>query len=228
MAIGQSKGALAPAQSSMTAQADRDESGDDLKEQVIEQAMPAGGRILRPPLLASLHWATATLVVVGLAVILVREIVEAKAGRASLLEVHRWCGLLVLGLALWRLQLRLRLGALSDLLPRRSTFARFVACTVHGLLYALLLAVPILGWCLSSADGQRIDLFGLPLPLPVAADEELADKLHAWHTTLAWAFAALIATHAAAACWHQFFLREPILRAMWPWHLSNDKRGESP
>ena len=194
----------------------------------IEQAMPAGGRTMRPPLLAALHWATATLLVLGLAVILVRELVEAKDGRASLLEIHRWCGLLALGLVVWRLQLRMRLGALSDLVPRRSRSARIVAGAVHGLLYGLLLAVPILGWGLSSADGQRIDLFGLPLPLPVAADEEVADTLHAWHTTLAWTFASLIAVHAVAACWHQFLRREPILRAMWPWHLSNDKRGESP
>ena len=198
------------------------------EQQDIERATPAGARSMRPPLLAALHWTTATLVVLGLAVILVREILEAKAGRASLLELHRWCGLLALGLVVWRLQLRMRLKPLSDLVPSRSRRARIVAATVHGLLYGLLLAVPILGWCLSSADGQRIDLFGLPLPRLVVADEELADKLHAWHTTLAWAFASLIAAHALAGCWHQFLRREPILRAMWPWQLSNDKRGESP
>jgi cytochrome b561 len=120
----------------------------------------------------------------------------------------------------------MRLGALSDLLPRRSRRARIVAGTVHGLLHGLLLAVPILGWSLSSADGQRIVVFGLPLTLPVAADEEAADKLHAWHTTLAWTFVSLIAAHALAACWHQFLRREPILRAMLPWRISNDSRGE--
>jgi cytochrome b561 len=185
-------------------------------------------RTMRPPLLAALHWATAMLIVLGLASVLVREIVEAKTGRASLLEVHRWCGLLVFGLTVWRVGLRLRFGPLPDLLPRRSAGARFVARAVHILLYGLLLCVPILGWCLSSADGQRIDLFGLALPLPVAADEEVADKFHAWHTALAWTFASLIAVHALAACWHQFLRREPILRAMWPWHLSTNNRGDSP
>jgi cytochrome b561 len=198
------------------------------QQQDIKRAAPAGGYTMRPPLLAALHWATATLVVLGLALILVREIVEAKTGRASLLQMHRWCGLLVLGLTVWRVGLRLRFGPLPDLLPRRSAGARFVARAVHTLLYGLLFCVPVLGWCLSSADGQRIDLFGLPLPLPIAADEDVADKLHTWHTAMAWTFASLIAAHAAAACWHQFLRREPILRAMWPWHLSTHNRGDSP
>jgi len=85
-----------------------------MSEQDIERAVPAGARTMRPPPQAALHWATATLIVVALALMLVREGVEAKAGRASLLEVHRWCGLLGLGLAVWRLHLRMRLGALSD------------------------------------------------------------------------------------------------------------------
>jgi cytochrome b561 len=176
-------------------------------------------------------------VLVGLCVVLAREFVETRGARAVLLDVHRWGGLLALGLAAWRLRLRWLTAPLLDVLPERSACARSLARTVHAILYGLLLAVPLLGWCFSSADGQHATFFGLPLPHLVAADEDVADRLHRWHVGLAWTFLALIALHTAAACWHQFFRREPILRAMWPWgktrgacapEPSINNRGDTP
>ena len=164
---------------------------------------------MRPPWLAAVHWATAGLILVGVTAVLIRQGVEAKTGRAWLLAVHRWCGVLILGLTAWRVVLRAWFAPLPDLLPSRRAPARIAAGVVHASLYALLAAVPVLGW---SSLGVN--------------DEELADKLHDVHIALACTLIFLIALHAAAACWHQFIRREPVVNAMWP--LSVKKQGDTP
>lgn len=161
------------------------------------------------PLVAALHWTTVALVLTGLTAVLVRELVESRTARGLLIEVHRWCGLLILALTVWRLQQRSRF-ALPDLLPQRSKHVRRLASIVHFLLYALLIAVPIAGWSLISAD-----------------DEDLSERLRTWHIAFACAFVFLAVAHVAAACWHQFIRREPILRAMWPWRSLVKKEGDS-
>lgn len=165
----------------------------------------------RPPLLAALHWTTAAVLLVGVAAILARELVEAKTGRASLLEVHRWCGVLILVLTTLRLLLRAWSAPLPDLLPHRPARSRLVASAAHMALYAFLVALPVLGWWSLATN-----------------DEDLGERLHDWHVALAFTFIGLIAIHAAAACWHQFIRREPVVRAMWPWPSFIQKRGDTP
>ena len=93
---------------------------------------------------------------------------------------------------------------------------RIAAWLTHAALYAALLALPLLGWALSDAAGKPPHLFGLALPALVAEDDDLADRLLAWHQDLAWVLLALVSLHIAAALWHHFIRRDDVLRAMWP------------
>ena len=70
----------------------------------------------------------------------------------------------------------MRLGKLSSGNGSSRRLQRLAAST-HGTLYALLLARPLLGWALSSAQGKPVHLLGASLPALVAADEDLADAL---------------------------------------------------
>jgi cytochrome b561 len=56
----------------------------------------------------------------------------------------------------------------------------------------------------------------LPLPDFVPVDRDLADTLKLVHHWLAYALAALVALHVAAALKHQFIDRDGLLRRMWP------------
>ena len=87
----------------------------------------------------------------------------------------------------------------------------------HGALYALFFAVPLLGWAYSSAAGFPIVLFGvLPLPDFMPVDKALAEALKPWHGYAAYALAALVVLHVAAALKHQFVDRDSLLTRMLP------------
>lgn len=173
------------------------------------------GASTRPRRLVVLHWLTLLCVVSGVGLILIRDEVAGRAMRQWLLDGHRHVGVLVLLLFVARVALRIRSGKLpptGD--PSRLTHA--AAALVHAALYALLLALPLLGWALNDALGKPAHLLGVALPALVGADEDLADELLAWHQDAAWLLLGLVLLHAAAALWHHFVLRDGVLRTMLP------------
>ena len=162
-----------------------------------------------------MHWLTVLCVCMAATLILLRDEVDGRALRQWLLEGHRHFGLFVLILFVLRVALRIRLGKL----PPASHSAwpiRAAAALTHIALYAVLLALPLLGWALSNAQDKPVHFFGLTLPALVGGDEDLADQLQSWHIDAAWLLLALVSLHIAAALWHHFVLRDGTLRLMLP------------
>lgn len=93
---------------------------------------------------------------------------------------------------------------------------RLAAGGTHVAMYALMLALPLIGWSLSNAYGKTVYLFGITLPNLVAADEDLADTLGTWHLNAAWALLALVAVHIVAALVHHLVLRDGLLHRVLP------------
>lgn len=162
------------------------------------------------------HWATFGLLVAAFAFVLGREFAEGKALETLLLMLHRWAGLSIALLAFTRLLLRTRLR-LAEGTSDDPAWQRWIAAGIHALLYLFMLGLPLLGWVLSSAQGQTVNLpWGGHLPALMEPDPDLADTLEDWHGTLAWIFAGLIGLHAAAALFHHWVRRDGVLAAMWP------------
>ena len=86
----------------------------------------------------------------------------------------------------------------------------------HVAMYALMLALLLIGWSLSNAYGKTVYLFGITLPNLVAADEDLADTLGTWHLNAAWALLALVTVHIVAALVHHLVLRDGLLHRVLP------------
>lgn len=172
--------------------------------------------VARPRKIKVLHWLIVLCVCVAAILILLRdEVVSGRVLRQWLLEGHRHFGLLVLALFFILAVVRLRAGKLPATAPM-SRPIRAAATLNHLVLYTLLLAQPLLGWTLSSAQGKPVHLFGLTLPALVGADEDLADSLQTWHMDVAWLLLALVLLHIGAALWHHFIVRDDVLRAMLP------------
>nr|WP_284399766.1 cytochrome b [Dyella lipolytica] len=169
----------------------------------------------RPRKLVVMHWLTVLCVCTAATFILIRDEVDGRALRQWLLEGHRHFGLFVLILFFLRVALRIRLGKLPPA-SHTSWPIRLAAALTHIALYALMLALPILGWALSNAEDKPVHLLGLTLPTLVGGDEDLADRLQAWHLDAAWLLLALVSLHIAAALWHHFVLRDGTLRLMLP------------
>lgn len=179
---------------------------------------PAPGRFFqrRPGAIVVLHWATAFVLVAVVALILVREDIEGRLLRTWLLDGHRAFGTLAFVLTLVRLAARVRHHPLREVVATPVAHRTAIGA-MHVALYALLLAVPLLGWAVSSARGQDVSVFGLMmLPRLGAPDEDFADTLCDLHEGAAWFLIAGVGLHAAAALWHHFVLRDPVLLAMLP------------
>jgi cytochrome b561 len=111
---------------------------------------------------------------------------------AALASAHYWVGIAILALVLARLAVRLSAGAPAPAAGSGPRWMAQAARGAHALFYALLIATPLLG------------LLGYYVGEPF-------DDIHSAAKPV---FIVLIALHALAALFHQFWLRDGTLRRM--------------
>jgi cytochrome b561 len=166
-----------------------------------------------------LHWAMALLLlalfVLGQWMVTLPEAGFDRA-RVSWILVHKAVGMGALAAVALRLAWRLA-NPLPDLAAGLPEWQRVLARLMHLCLYALMVAVPLSGWLMSSAGGYPVSFLGLfELPDLVPVNEfhfRLWLDAHRW---LADALALLALGHAAAALRHHLLLRDDTLRRMLP------------
>ncbi len=87
----------------------------------------------------------------------------------------------------------------------------------HLVIYALLIAIPVVGMPALFARGHALSIFGiLEIASPWPEDRAFAHKITEVHELLANAMMALIGVHAAAALVHHYVLRDRTLLRMLP------------
>jgi len=165
------------------------------------------------PLQRALHWLMAAMVLTML-FIGIGMVATLQPTFLTLLAIHRPLGIAILLLAIFRLGVRLQRGApsLPADLPRWQAIS---AQASHYLLYALLIAMPLVGWSMLSAGGFPIHLFG-PVNLPpiVPQDVRLYAFLRSAHTVLAFALFATFLAHLGAALFHGLIRRDGVFSSM--------------
>ncbi len=172
------------------------------------------------PTAIALHWLLALLLLGMFVVGLYMTSLPFSPQRLKLYNWHKWAGIVILTLSFLRLLWRLshRPPALPDaVLAAMPAWQRLAHHATHGALYLLFFAIPLLGWAYSSAAGFPIVVFGvLPLPDFMPVDKALAEAIKPWHAYAAYALAALVVLHVAAALKHQFVDRDSLLTRMLP------------
>ena len=164
----------------------------------------------------ALHWLIAFLILATLPLGVYMSNLPLSPDKLKFYSWHKWIGITLLMLAVLRLLWRAKHmpPRLPDPMPR---WQRRASHAVHFLLYALLFAVPLSGWTMSSAKGFQTVWFGmLPLPDLVGKDKALGQLLTTLHQGLNLVLVALIATHVAAAVKHHFIDRDATLRRILP------------
>lgn len=161
-----------------------------------------------------LHWLVALLIVVGFGLGLTLSGMPLSPTKFKLIGWHKWLGISVLALLALRLAGRL-LWPAPALPGTMSPLAQLAAKGGHLALYALMLAVPLTGWLMSSAYGIPVVYLGLlPLPDLIAANETLAHQLKEVHELLNWTLALAVAGHVLVAFKHHFIDRDGLLFRM--------------
>lgn len=165
------------------------------------------------PALRVLHWTMAVLI---LAMLFIGVGMVSTAGPAysRLLSVHRPLGIAIFTLVLVRLAVRAssRTPALPTDLPRWQALAAHAS---HVLLYAGMIAMPLIGWAMVSAAGKPVKLAeGFVLPAILPHDLTVYAVLRQAHGVIAYALFALVLLHLAAALMHGLVRRDGVLRSM--------------
>jgi cytochrome b561 len=168
----------------------------------------------------ALHWVLAIALVGIFSVGLYMADLPFSPQRLKLYNWHKWAGITILTLS--ALRLLWRLSHKPPPLPTAITHAmpswqmRAYNAT-HVALYALFFIVPLVGWAYSSAAGFPVVVFGvLPLPDFVPVDKALAELIKPLHGFSAYALAALVVLHVAAALKHHWVDKDGLLNRMLP------------
>jgi cytochrome b561 len=164
----------------------------------------------------ALHWSTLLLLVAVYATIQLSEVFAKGSGpRAALEAWHYTLGLSVLAVTALRLALA-SLDRAPAIVPEPPRWQRAAARAAHVALYALLFAMPIVGWLLLSARGKPIFWFELQLPALVAPSRSMGKTLKEIHEAIATAGYFLVGMHAAAALFHHYVVCDNTLQRMLP------------
>lgn len=161
-----------------------------------------------------LHWLMLFLLIAVYACIELRELFPRGSDpREALKQWHFALGLTVFALVWIRIAARF-MGKTPPIVPEVPRWQRLIAYAVEGTLYALMIALPLLGWLTLSAEGTVIAFFGIPVPALVGLDESLAERMEKLHETLATAGYFVIGFHALAALFHHYVQRDNTLKRM--------------
>lgn len=161
-----------------------------------------------------LHWLVALLIFAAFPLGVYMHELPLSPRKLELYSYHKWIGITVLMLVAVRLSWRLT-HTPPPLPSSVAAWQRRASGLIHGLLYVLMVAIPLSGWLMSSAKGFQTVWFGvLPLPDLVSKDRELGELLTEVHKILNFALLASVILHVAAALQHHFIERQPFLQRM--------------
>ena len=129
---------------------------------------------------------------------------------------HKSFGLTILMLAVLRLLWRL-VNPTPDLTVETRRWERVLARISHVLLYALIFAMPLTGWMMSSAKNYPVSWFKLfQFPDLVAPAEQTFHQMHDLHHLLFGVLVSVALLHVAGALKHHFIDKNDVLKRMLP------------
>jgi cytochrome b561 len=173
-----------------------------------------------------LHWIVAALIIIGIVAGLL-GMDDNNPNVRTIIDFHKSIGLTLLGLVALRILWRMA-NKPPPLPATYSPAEQRLAHVAHGLLYALILLLPVTGYIHDSAfklaAQHPIKLYWLvPFPrigfiehLDPATKEQVHSIFFASHVWLGYALYVLLALHIIAVAKHHFIDREPELQRMLP------------
>ncbi|MGZ3274185.1 MAG: cytochrome b/b6 domain-containing protein [Caulobacteraceae bacterium] len=171
----------------------------------------------------ALHWTIAA--AIALQIVLGWRIGDVEGvTRSAVLQLHKTIGVTILVLTVARLAWRM----INRPPPVDSSLTPMEKAASHGVhlaFYGALLALPLTGWAMVSAQrvgamkllgGVRWPDFPIVTGLPGAVQDTLADVMDKTHTALVWLMFALLALHVLGALKHHFVSKDPTVARMAP------------
>jgi cytochrome b561 len=165
----------------------------------------------------ALHWLMLPLLVAVYATIELRELYpKGSDPREALKTWHYMLGLSVFFLVWLRIVLYATAGPRPPVRPPPAAWQELAGRLMHAALYLFMIAMPVAGWLILSAEGKPVPFFGLQLPPLAGQGKELAGLAEEIHEAVGTVGYWLIGLHAAAALFHHYVVRDNTLLRMLP------------
>jgi cytochrome b561 len=167
----------------------------------------------------ALHWLIAALIIIGFSLgWIVSHMHGFSPEKLRYISWHKWIGVTVFALALVRVVWRLthRPPPLPASVP---SWQRVISHLVHGLLYVLMIAIPLSGYLYSSAAGYPVVYLNMiSLPTLIHPDPNLKHVLKQVHVILNYSLLAVFSLHILGALKHTIIDRDGVWKRMLPFH----------
>jgi cytochrome b561 len=166
------------------------------------------------PALALLHWVLAVLIIGSLVLgyFALAPMANTNPERIGLLRLHMAGGMAIFSLMALRLVLRFSTSRPAAAASGHRALDGLASLT-HYAFYVLVALMAATGLSTAIISGLNLTVFGdSGDPLPPSL---LIYPTRVAHGYIAAALATLISLHFCAALYHQFFLRDKLLRRMW-------------
>jgi cytochrome b561 len=163
----------------------------------------------------ALHWIIVILIINQW---VIAERAEELKGLEKLqaLSWHKSFGMTILMLAIIRLVWRW-MNPVPDLRAETKPWERVLAKVSHVLLYALIFALPLTGWMMSSARNFPVSWFKqFQFPDLVAPSDQTFHQMNDLHHLLFGVLVVVALLHIAGALKHHFIDRNDVLKRMLP------------
>jgi len=168
------------------------------------------------PVSKTFHWVIVLLIIAQWVIAERADDLPNGLAKLQTLALHKSIGMTVFMLAILRLVWRW-MNPVPSLDGVTRGWERLLAGLSHVALYALILAMPLTGWLMSSAHAYSVSWFNLfQWPDLVQPDHELSEKLETIHKSLFRVLAAVAALHVLGALKHHFVDRNEVLKRMLP------------
>ena len=165
----------------------------------------------------ALHWIIAVMIVGLFATGWLAENESNRDASLILLRNHFQFGVILTGLIVMRVLWRLSVRS-PEPLPGEPYWRERMAQSVHGLIYVLLIILPVAGYIVlvhKKVDMTVFGLFTVPtLFTPSVEDQGLWAAAWYVHYFAGWILLGLLGLHIGAALFHQFVLRDGLIRRM--------------
>lgn len=164
----------------------------------------------------ALHWTMALLIPLAWVLAVMRED-QPRDVAMKLMMAHKSISFLVFALLLVRIAWRVTHSAPETEKTPWEPLAGTAAKAGHGILYLLMILVPLGGVAATFAGGRSLPFFGLfEIASPMAANKDLAEAIGGVHELAGHALLAIALAHAVVGILHHVVLKDRTLMKMRP------------
>ena len=158
-----------------------------------------------------IHWSSALLIVITILLLLAKVTMSNILGGMPIVYLlHKSLGVVVLLLTVWRI-IVIRSQGVPDVLAKEQKLKRILSKSTQGIIYLLLLIVPLSGYLMS---GRDLNVFGFISIPAIDMPNNLHQLFHTMHLIGSELLVILVLFHILAALYHYFWIKDNVLQSM--------------